>query len=141
TRFGGTYFLTLRNDEAGHVATSADGRAFGPPAPWTFDDGAPLGNYNTQQHWVTRADGLYLAYTRRGADNDHVFRHRAPLFIARVDPQKLRVIRATERVLVPNRGARLGNFGVTEVGPGETWVTVTEWMQGPSPHQFNPDYT
>jgi hypothetical protein len=32
-------------------------------------------------------------------------------------------------VLVPERGARLGNFGVTEVSPDETWVTAAEWMQ------------
>ena len=61
---------------------------------------------------------------------DHVFRHRAPLFMALVDPQRLCVIRATERVLVPERGARLGELWrdggqlVTE-----TWVTAAEWMQ------------
>ena len=129
TRFGGRYFLTMRNDDHGYVSTSRDGLTFAEPRRWTFDDGNDLGNYNTQQHWVTHADGLYLVYTRRGADNDHVFRHRAPLFIGRVDPEKLCVIRETERVLVPERGARLGNFGVTEVSPTETWVTVTEWMQ------------
>jgi hypothetical protein len=32
-------------------------------------------------------------------------------------------------VVVPERGARLGNFAVTEVSPEETWVTVSEWMQ------------
>ena len=134
------FYLTLRNDDAGYVAVSDDGLKFGEPVRWTFDDGAPLGNYNTQQHWVAHESGLYLVYTRRGADNDHVFRHRAPLFIARVDPERRCVLRETERVLVPNKGARLGNFGVTEVSPTETWVTVTEWMQGPPPHQFNPDY-
>ncbi|HSG69862.1 MAG TPA: exo-alpha-sialidase, partial [Planctomycetaceae bacterium] len=66
---------------------------------------------------------------RRGANNDHVFRHRAPLFMAQVDPGKLQVIRATEQILVPERGARLGNFGVADVSPDETWVTVSEWMQ------------
>jgi hypothetical protein len=70
-----------------------------------------------------------MVYTRRGANNDHVFHHRAPLFIAQVDPAKLHVIRASERELMPNRGVRLGNFAVTEVGPGETWVTDAEWMQ------------
>ena len=78
--------------------------------------------------------GLFLVYTRRGAGNDHVFRHRAPLFIAKVDPKKLHVLRATEQVLVPEKGARLGNFGVTKIGDRETWVTVTEWMQGPGPN-------
>jgi hypothetical protein len=39
------------------------------------------------------------------------------------------VLRETEQPLVPERGARLGNFGVTFVSPHETWVTVSEWMQ------------
>lgn len=77
---------------------------------WTFDDGSELGNYNTQQHWVTHGDSLFLVYTRKGANNDHVFRHRAPLFIAKVDPEKLTVLRATEQILVPERGARLANL-------------------------------
>ena len=129
THFQGRFFLTLRNDDHGYVSVSDDGLAFEEPRRWTFDDGSVLGNYNTQQHWVTHSDGLFLVYTRRGANNDHVFRHRAPLFIARVDPEKLHVIRDTEQILVPERGARLGNFGVTQVSPDETWVTVTEWMQ------------
>ncbi len=129
TRFGGRFYLTLRNDDRGYVSVSDDGLNFGPPRAWTFDDGSDLGSYNTQQHWVTHSDGLFLVYTRRGADNDHVFRHRAPLFIARVDPETLCVVRDSEQVLVPERGARLGNFGVVDVSPDETWVTVTEWMQ------------
>ncbi|WP_425617998.1 exo-alpha-sialidase [Anatilimnocola sp. NA78] len=136
TKFQGEYFLTLRNDKLGFVARSKDGLQFGPIEPWKFDDGSDLGNYNTQQHWVTHSDALYLAYTRKGANNDHVFRHRAPLFIAQVDPKKLRVIRATEQVLVPERGARLGNFGVTQVSPHETWVTVAEWMQTWGPNHI-----
>ncbi len=43
--------------------------------------------------------------------------------IAQVDPEKLHVIRSTERILIPERGAGLGNaFGVTEVNEHETWV-------------------
>lgn len=129
TRFDGTYFLTLRNDRQGYVTRSRDGFDFEPIRPWLFDDGSDLGNYNTQQHWVTHSDGLFLVYTRRGANNDHVFRHRAPLFMAQVDPETLRVIRETEQILVPERGARLGNFGVTRISDDETWVTVSEWMQ------------
>jgi hypothetical protein len=128
-RFGGMFFLTLRNDRRGYVTRSKDGQSFEPIRPWAFDDGQELGNYNTQQHWVAHSEGLFLVYTRRGAGNDHVFRHRAPLFMARVDPERLCVLRETEQVLVPERGARLGNFGVTDVSPAETWVTVAEWMQ------------
>jgi hypothetical protein len=77
-------------------------------------------------------------YNRKGANNDHVFRHRAPLFMAEVDKGTLQVKRETERLLVPERGARLGNFGVVEVNEHETWVTVAEWMQTLSPQLIVP---
>lgn len=130
TFFQDRYYLTLRNDETGYVTASEDGLHFDTPVPWTFDDGTNLGSYNTQQHWATHSDGLHLVYTRRGANNDHIMRHRAPLFIARVDPEKLHVIRSSERIAVPERGARLGNFGVAAVSPHETWITVGEGMTG-----------
>ncbi len=138
TRFHDRYYLTLRNDRAGYVASSADGLHFDEPRIWRWDDGTELGNYNTQQHWVTHSDALFLVYTRTGANNDHVFRHRAPLFIAQVDPEKLCIIRNTERILVPEHGARLCNFGVTEVNENETWVTVAEWMQTWGPNHIIP---
>ena len=139
TRFAGQYYLTIRNDLKGYVTRSTNGMQFEPIREWKFDDGKPLGNYNTQQHWVTHSDALYLVYTRRGADNDHVFRHRAPLFMAQVDPERLVVIRETEQVLVPERGARLGNFGVTHISPDETWVTVSEWMQPAGVEKYGSD--
>ncbi|TNJ67791.1 exo-alpha-sialidase [Paenibacillus hemerocallicola] len=129
TRFRGQFFLTLRADDHGAVARSADGLHFGEPKAWTWDDGSEVLTYNTQQHWVTHSDGLFLVYTRKADNNDHIFRHRAPLFIAEVDPERLCLIRASERVLVPERGARLCNFGVVDVNERETWVTVAEWMQ------------
>lgn len=139
TFFQNRYYLTLRNDQHGYVTTSSDGLHYEDPRQWCWDDGSDLGNYNTQQHWVTSPDALYLVYTRRGADNDHVFRHRAPLFIAQVDPQTLRVIRSTEKILIPNRGARLGNFAVTPISPGEVWVTDAEWMQYRGCEQYGSD--
>ncbi len=122
----GRYYLTMRNDLKAYVSVSDDGLKFRPAKAWTFDDGKDLGSYNTQAHWVAAGGGLFLVYTRRGADNDHVFRHRAPLFIAQVDRERLVVIRATERVLVPERGATLGNSGVTVLNDHESWVTVSE---------------
>ena len=139
TRFNGTYYMTIRNDKKGFLTRSSDGLHFESIRPWTFDDGSDLGSYNTQQHWVTHSDGLYLVYTRRGANNDHVFRNRAPLFMAQVDPEKLCVMRETEQILVPERGARLGNFGVTDISPEETWVTVSEWMQPKGVEKYGSD--
>jgi hypothetical protein len=130
THYQGRYFLTLRNDVRGYVAAGSDGLHFGQPKPWAFDDGQELGSYNTQQHWVTHSDGLFLTYTRRGADNDEVIRHRAPLFMAQVDPDRLCVLRATERAVVPKLGAQLGNFGTVNVSPEESWVVTSECMQG-----------
>jgi len=49
------------------------------------------------------------------------------------------VLRDTERVLVPERGARLGNFGVVEVNESETWVTVAEWMQPAGCEKYGSD--
>jgi len=49
--------------------------------------------------------------------------------MAQVDTDRLCILRKTEQILVPERGAKLGNFGVTSVSPEETWVTVSEWMQ------------
>jgi len=135
-RFGDRFFLTMRNDQRGYAAVSSDGLEYSPPKPWTFDDGTELGSYNTQQHWIIHSEAPFLVYTRRGANNDHVFRHRAPLFMAQVDVERLCVIRATERIVVPERGARLGNFGTLNVSPEESWVVVSEWMQttGPDPY-------
>jgi hypothetical protein len=132
-KFGNRYYMTIRNDLKGYVATSDDGLHFGTMKPWTFDDGAELGSYNTQQHWLVHSEGLFLAYTRRGADNDHIFRHRAPLFLAQVDPERLCVLRSTEKVLIPERGAQMGNFGASAISPAESWVTVSEYMADDKP--------
>jgi hypothetical protein len=126
--FGGRYYLTLRNDLRGYVSVSEDGLQFAEPKPWTFDDGAELGSYNTQQHWLAHRDGLFLVYTRRGAQNDHILRHRAPLFMAQADPQTLQIVRSTEKVIVPERGAEMGNFGASAISAEESWVTVSEGM-------------
>jgi len=135
--FQGRYYLTLRNDFTALVAVSDDGLHYSEPIVWRFDDGQELGSYNTQQHWLCCGGRLYLVYTRRGADNDHVLRHRAPLFLAEVDHEHLQVIRRTEQILVPEHGAALGNFGVTSVSKDESWVVVSEWMQTTPPNPFD----
>ncbi len=133
TRFQGRYYLTIRNDQKGYVAVSEDGLNFGPVKAWTFDDGSDLGSYNTHQKWVTHSEGLFLVYTRRGANNDHIPRHRAPLFIARVDPEKLHVMRGTEQVAVPERGVDIGNFDAAAISEDETWITVASTVKsGPA---------
>jgi len=125
--FGNRFFLTMRADHSAFVARGDDSIHFAPFVEWKFDDGQVLGCYNTQQHWLTHNDTLYLLYTRRGANNDHVMRHRAPLFIAEVDPERLHVRRKTERILIPESNADIGaGFGVVAVSSAETWVITSE---------------
>lgn len=129
TYYNGKYYLTMRNDSTGYYAVSDDGLNFSVPKIWRFDNGQEVGSYNTQQHWVTHRDGLFLVYTRRDANNTNVVRSRAPLFMAQVDTKKMVLLKNTERILIPNRGAPLGNFGVTNINKDETWVTVAEGMR------------
>ena len=128
TQFNGRFFLTMRADGSAYVTRGTDGIRFEPIREWKFDDGKPLGSYNTQQHWVTVGSGLFLVYTRRGADNDHIMRHRAPLFIAQVNPETLRVVRSTERILIPENHATLGNSGVCRINANESWITCGEGL-------------
>ena len=129
---GNKYFLALRNDRTGFVSQSEDGLHFESPRELCFDDGEVLGSYNTQQHWLMGGGRLWLVYTRRAGNNDHVFRHRAPLFIAEFDAERACVIRSTEQIAVPERGARLGNFGCQSYSDDMGYVFAAEWMQGPN---------
>jgi hypothetical protein len=129
TCFQGSYYATIRNDVQGYVTSGTDGLRYGDLRPWTFDDGTELGNYNTQQHWLTRPDALYLVYNRRSELNNGVVRSRAPLFMAQVDPDRLCVLRETERIVFPEKGARMGNFNVANVTDHESWILTGEWLQ------------
>lgn len=135
--FENRFYLALRNDKKGFITRSDNGLDYSEPRVLCFDDGEESGNYCTQQHWVKGGGRLYLVYTRRGAGNDHVFRHRAPLFMAEVDPERLCLLRSTERIVVPERGARLGNFGCTQISDDEAWVIAAEWMQTTAPDYYN----
>jgi len=124
----GEYFLTLRADHSGFVTKGVDGLSFEKIREWTFDDGKPLESYNTQQHWISAGGSLFLIYTRRAGDNNHIFRHRAPLFIAEVDPERLCVIRSTEKVLLAENEATLGNSCVCQLSANEWLVTCGEGL-------------
>jgi len=140
-RFRGQYLLTLRNDARAYVTVSQDGLHFAPARPWAFDDGQELGSYNTQAHWLVHSEGLFLTYTRRGADNDRIPRHRAPIFMAQVDPTNLCVLRKTEQAVLPERGVMLGNFGAASVTSTESWITDAEFAFGTRPNARGADGT
>jgi hypothetical protein len=137
TFFQGRFFLTIRaEDNHGYVAVSADGLNYEPKQAWTWDDGEALTMSTTQQHWLTHSEGLFLVYTRKDASNTGVMRWRAPLWVAQVDPKTLRLIRATERVVLPLMGdgvnhgdlvPMMGNFGIANISRDESWVTDGSW--------------
>lgn len=132
------FFVTIRaEDNRGYVATSDDGLTFSDKQPWTWDNGEPLTMSTTQQHWIAHSDGLFLAYTRRDATNINVPRWRAPVFVAQVDPNTLRLIRDTEQIALPLVGdgvnnpddvAYSGNFHPVNVSPDESWITDGEML-------------
>jgi len=138
TWWQGRFYLTIRAEDGhGYVAVSDDGLAYGRHVAWAWDNGEAIAMSTTQQHWMTHSDGLFLVYTRRDATNARVPRWRAPLWVAQVDPDRLCLIRETERVVLPLVGdgvngpddvALMGNFHVTTVSQDRSWVTVGEWL-------------
>ncbi len=138
TRFKDRFYLTLRaEDQRGYVTAGENGLSWAPKRAWAWDNGEPLAMSTTQQHWLPHSDALFLVYTRRDPSNAHVIRWRAPLFMAQVDTEKLCLIRATERIVLPlvgggvrepDRVALMGNFHTTPASIHESWVTVGEWQ-------------
>ncbi|MBP88017.1 MAG: hypothetical protein CMJ64_15040 [Planctomycetaceae bacterium] len=49
------------------------------------------------------------------------------------------VLRETEKVLIPERGVMLGNFGVAAVNGQESWVTDSEFITNGKSHQRGAD--
>lgn len=137
-RYRGKFYVTLRaEDSRGYVAASDDGLDFAEKQPWCWDDGTPLEMSSTQQHWLPHSDALHLVYTRKDTSNVNVPRWRSPLFISQVDLKNMRLIRATERVVLPLDGdgvskpddvPMMGNFQTTNITPDESWVTDGEML-------------
>jgi hypothetical protein len=135
-QLGGGYYMTIRaENNRGYVTKSADGLQWEIPVAWTWDKGEPVEMSSTQQRWLPHANGLCLVYTRKAPENIGVTRWRSPLWVAEVDPDTLRLKRATERVVFPLIGdgvkdgkhvAHYGNFHTTAAAAGESWVTVGE---------------
>ena len=132
------FYVTLRaEDDRGYVATSDDGLDFSDKQPWAWDTGEPLVMSSTQQHWLTHSEGLFLVYNRKDASNLNVPRWRSPLFMAQVDPNSLRLLRDTERILLPISGDGVnapdevpysGNFHPVNVTADESWVTDGQFV-------------
>lgn len=121
------WYATARSEDGrGYRLESEDGLTWSEPNAWTWDDGTPVAMDQTMTKLIAHPDGLVLVYTRVRDDNMETFRHRAPLHVADLDAER-RLIRDTERVIVPNRGLAVGNFWVWPRGDREHLVTTAEW--------------
>lgn len=139
--FEGRYFMTIRSERRDgrmYRAVSRDGLEWTDLEAWCWDDGSPVETANTQQHWMTLGGSLYLVYTRKSELNNGVFRFRAPLYMAQVDPAGPRLIRGSEQIVFPEKGARMGNFSICSISENEAWIVTGEWLQQMVPG-YRPD--
>ncbi len=136
TFFDNRYLMTIRAEDGyGYVSASTDGLQWSEAISWKWGNGEALAMSTTQQHWLTHSDGIFLVYTRKTEENANVMRWRAPLYLARVDPKTLRLVRATERIVFPLVGDGIndpthvphyGNFHVNNASPRESWIAAGE---------------
>ena len=133
--YRGRYFMTIRAEDGhGHVTSSADGLEWTPLQVWRWNDGTELEMSTTQQHWLELDGRLYLVYNRKTTDNEEVFRWRAPLLIAEVNPVTMRLEQSSEQIVFPcRRGGNdpaavpgMGNFHPTAISATEAIITVGE---------------
>ncbi len=103
--FNGRTLVTLRaEDGCGYWSESFDQINFGPIQKWCFDDGETLKTSTTQQHFLKFGSRLFLAYVRDAGFNARIMRFRAPLFMAEVDPERMCLVRASERTVFAPEG-------------------------------------
>jgi len=127
--YAGRLYMTMRaEDGCGYLSVSEDqGRSWNEPRAWRWQDGGNIPMHTTMTKLLSHSDGLLLVYTRIRKDNTDVFRSRAPLHCADVDPATLSLRRSTERILIPNKGVPVGNFWVWPIDQHKSYVTATGW--------------
>ena len=128
-QYGEQLYMTMRAEDGfGYISVSMDeGYSWSEPHAWQWEDGEKISMHSTMTKLLSHSDGLLLIYTRIGEDNKNVFRNRAPLYCADVDPDTLSLRKSTERILIPNKGLPAGNFWVWPIDEHKSYVTATEW--------------
>ena len=123
--------LTMRaEDGCGYRAESEDGLTWQKLMPWSFDDGNILETSTTQQHFLELGGRLFLIYTRNAGTNSHIWRFRAPLYIAEVNDD-FNLVRSSEQIVFPmipegDKAAGMGNFHPAKLDERRAIVTVGE---------------
>ena len=128
-QYNGRLYMTMRAEDGfGYVSVSEDsGSSWSEPQAWRWHGGEKIPMHTTMTKLLSHTGGMLLVYTRIREDNRNVFRSRAPLHCADVDPATLSLRRSTERVIIPNRGLPVGNFWVWPIDPTKSYVCATEW--------------
>lgn len=98
--------------------------------PWSFDDGNILETSTTQQHFLELGGRLFLIYTRNAGTNSHIWRFRAPLYIAEVNDD-FNLVRSSEQIVFPmipegDKAAGMGNFHPAKLDERRAIVTAGE---------------
>ncbi len=129
TKIGDRFYLAMRCPDQNRIAVSGDGQSFEPAVELRWDDGSLVPSIATQMRWVRQQGRLYLVYTRADPSSKGIFRNRAPLWMAELDPANLRLKKSTEVIAVPISPGRddLGNFGTTFVNDELSLVTTSEF--------------
>ena len=117
-------------DGCGYRAESEDGLTWQKLMPWSFDDGSILETSTTQQHFLELGGRLFLIYTRNAGTNSHIWRFRAPLYIAEVNDD-FNLVRSSEQIVFPmipegDKAAGMGNFHPAKLDERRAIVTVGE---------------
>ncbi len=134
TQLGDRFYLALRCPDQNRIAVSTDGRTFEPAVELRWDDGTLVPSAATQMRWIRQQGRLYLVYTRVDESSKGIFRNRAPLWMAELDPATLHLKKSTEVIAVPISPGRddLGNFGTTFVNDKLSLVTTSEFGRTPT---------
>lgn len=72
-------------------------------------------------------NGVFITYTMLLLFGSDIFNDN--YFVRSIDGGKQCLIKDSEVILVPELGARLGNFTVTEISNMEFWLLTAEWVQ------------
>ncbi|MDB6003134.1 MAG: sialidase [Prosthecobacter sp.] len=129
TKSGDKFYIAMRCPDQNRIAVSDDGQHFAPAVPLRWDDGTVVPSMATQMRWVRQQGRLYLVYTRVDPSSKGIFRNRAPLWMAELEPVTVRLKKSTEVIAVPISPGRddLGNFGATFVSDELSLITTSEF--------------
>ena len=133
TKLGDRFYLAMRCPDHNRIAASKDGLHFDPAVDLCWDDGTMVPSTATQMRWVRQQGRLYLVYTRTNESSKGIFRDRAPLWMAEMDPATLRLKKNTELIAVPISPSRddLGNFGTMYMSEELSLITTSEFGRTP----------